>query len=132
MTRHRGADLTRVVLMTTDIKPTTQRVAFDVLMAHDRGLLDRVLTPELVGSLPDAGVVPTRESLERALVGLKAKFPHLVYTLDEGIGRGDQVAHCLSMTGTVKGDFVWASRTWSTEQARSSPIPGDVVMRVVV
>ena len=117
--------------MTTDLKPTTKRMPFDALIDRRSGLLGGVLAPRMVDHLPAPDVTPTRESLERALITLKAAFPHLKYTLDDGMGSGDRVAHCLSVTGTVEGDFIWASRTWARERQRPSSIPVDGVLSAV-
>ena len=116
--------------MTTDLTRATKGMPFDVLIDRSRGLLDGILAPDLVGYLPDPGAAPTRENLEHALSGLKTAFPHLQYTLDDGIIPGGHVAHCLSVTGTVRGDFIWASRTWANQPAEPGAPPDDVVMSV--
>jgi predicted ester cyclase len=92
--------------MTTDIKGTAQRIPLEVLNDGNFGLLDELLAPNFVDHTPGPGVAPTREGLKETLVGLKTAFPDLRYTIDDAIMCGDQIVHRLSVTGTMKGDFM--------------------------
>jgi predicted ester cyclase len=92
--------------MTTDIKRTAERIPLEVLNEGKFELVDELFTPDFVQHTPQPGVPPTREGLKETLKALKAAFPDIRYTVEDAIACGDQVVHRLSVTGTMKGDFM--------------------------
>lgn len=92
--------------MTTDIKRTAERIPLEVLNEGKFELVDELFTPDFVQHTPQPGVPPTREGLKETLKAIKAAFPDIRYTVEDAIACGDQVVHRLSVTGTMKGDFM--------------------------
>jgi predicted ester cyclase len=92
--------------MTTDIKRTAARIPLEVINDGNFGLLDELLTPDFVQHYSQPGVPPTREGLKQSLMALRTAFPDIHYTVDDGFASGDDVVHRVSVTGTMKGDFM--------------------------
>jgi predicted ester cyclase len=92
--------------MTTDIQRAAERIPLEVLNDGNFGLLDELLATDFVDHTPQPGVPATREGLKQTLMGLRTAFPDLRYTIDDAITCGDQVVHRISVTGTMKGDFM--------------------------
>jgi predicted ester cyclase len=92
--------------MTTDINRTAERIPLEVLNHGTFAILDEILAPNFVDHDPQPGMPPTREGLKQSLIGLKAAFPDLHYTIDQAIACGDQVVHRLSATGTMTGELM--------------------------
>ena len=92
--------------MTTDIKTIAERIPMEVLNEGKFGLLPELFAPGFVDHSPQPGVAPTAEGLKQTLIGLRNAFPDIRYTIVDAIVCGDKVVHNLSVTGTMKNDFL--------------------------
>src|SRR5450631_1728008 len=74
---------------------------FETFNNGDVAALDRLVSPEYVGPQGDKGPAGFRG----VVVGLRAAFPDLKYTIDELVAEGDRVAVRWHWTGTHRGAF---------------------------
>jgi predicted ester cyclase len=74
---------------------------FETFNEGDLGPVDELVGPEYVGAQGDRGPA----GFKAVVVGLRAAFPDLRYTLDDVVGEGDQVAVRWHWTGTHRGAF---------------------------
>ncbi len=82
-------------------KATAVRFITEVWNAGDFEVADAVIHPDYV--VPGIGQGP--EAVKRNVTTFRAAFPDLVWTIDEVIGEGDQVAMRLTLHGTHLGPF---------------------------
>ena len=86
--------------MRDDNKRNVRRL-FETFNTADLASIDALVGPEYVGAQGDKGPA----GFKTVVVGLRAAFPDLHYTLDDVIAEGDQVAVRWHWTGTHQGAF---------------------------
>ncbi|HSS37638.1 MAG TPA: ester cyclase [Polyangia bacterium] len=86
--------------MRDDNKSNVRRL-FETFNTADLASIDALVGPEYVGAQGDKGPA----GFKTVVVGLRAAFPDLHYTLDDVIAEGDQVAVRWHWTGTHQGAF---------------------------
>jgi predicted ester cyclase len=74
---------------------------FETFNHSDVAVLDQLVSPEYVGPQGDRGPAGFRG----VVVGLRAAFPDIHYTVDELVAENDQVAVRWHWTGTHRGPF---------------------------
>ena len=92
--------------MATDMKTQLGRIPLEVLNQGNFGLIDEIFAPDYVTHSAQPGVPPTREGFKQFVTAYKAAFPDLRYTIEDAIEAGDKVVHRVSVSGTMKGDFL--------------------------
>jgi len=74
---------------------------FETFNNADLTSIDALVGPDYVGAQGDKGPA----GFKAVVVGLRAAFPDLRYTLDDVVAEGDQVAVRWHWTGTHRGPF---------------------------
>ncbi len=92
--------------MATDMKTQLGRIPLEVINQGNFGLIDEIFAPEYIDHTAQPGVPPTREGFKQFAMAYKAAFPDLRYTVEDAIDAGDKVVHRVSVSGTMKGDFL--------------------------
>jgi hypothetical protein len=77
----------------------------DVLTSGDLGLLDDLLSMDVIFHSPVFGVVTGPEAVKRSLASLRAGYPDLRATAEEAMVEGNLVALRWSEVGTHLGEF---------------------------
>src|SRR4051794_5019194 len=86
--------------ITEDNKGNVRRL-FETFNNADLATIDALVGPEYVGAQGDKGAA----GFKSVVVGLRAAFPDLHYTVDNVLAEGDQVAVRWHWTGTHQGSF---------------------------
>jgi len=90
--------------MSTESSNDNKRNVQDLFETFNRGDLsqvDALVAPEYVGAQGDRGPA----GFKAVVVGLRAAFPDLHYTIDDLVADGDRVAVRWHWTGTHRGPF---------------------------
>ncbi len=91
--------------MTLDeMKAAATRLA-EAINKGDLSAFDQVIAADAVDHGLPPGVPPTVQGTKMFLMGFRAAFPDLHYTVDDTIAEGDRVVQRLTGTGTMKGEF---------------------------
>ena len=86
---------------TRDESKRTVEKLFDTFNQDDLGPLDELVSPDYVGAQGDKGPAGFRV----VMVGLRAAFRDVHYTVDEAVAEGDRVAVRWHWTGTHTSPF---------------------------
>jgi len=92
--------------MATDMKTQLERIPLEVFNQGNFGLIDELIAPDFVEHNAQPGVPPTREGFKQFAVAYRSAFPDLRYTVDDAIDAGDKIVYRLTVSGTMKGDFL--------------------------
>ena len=92
--------------MTTETKKLIDRIPLEILNKGDFGLIDEIFATDYVERYPQPGVPPTREGFKQFAKALKTAFPDLRYTIDDAFESGDRIVHRVTVSGTMKADFM--------------------------
>jgi steroid delta-isomerase-like uncharacterized protein len=92
--------------MATDMKTQLERIPLEVFNQGNFGLIDELIAPDFVEHSAQPGVPPTREGFKQFAMAYRSAFPDLRYTVDDAIDAGDKIVYRLTVSGTMKGDFL--------------------------
>jgi steroid delta-isomerase-like uncharacterized protein len=95
---------TRSSAMTDQTREDNRRqvqTLYDTFNTGDLGRLDELIAPDYVGPQGDRGP----DGFRKVVVGLRAAFPDIHYTVDEVMAEGDRVAIRWHWTGTHRAQF---------------------------
>jgi predicted ester cyclase len=86
-------------------KKNAHRLITEGINAGNLAVLDEVLAENYVDHGLPPGVPPNREGFKMFIGGARAAFPDIKYTIEDELADGDKVAHRVTASGTMKGDF---------------------------
>jgi predicted ester cyclase len=92
--------------MAIDMKTQLERIPLEVFNQGNFGLIDELIAPDFVEHAAQPGVPPTREGFKQFAMAYRSAFPDLRYTVDDAIDAGDKIVYRLTVSGTMKGDFL--------------------------
>ena len=92
--------------MATDMKTQLERIPLEVFNQGNFGLIDELIAPDFVEHSVQPGVPPTREGFKQFAMAYRSAFPDLRDTVDDAIDGGDKIVYRLTVSGTMKGDFL--------------------------
>ena len=92
--------------MATDMKTQLERIPLEVFNQGNFGLIDELIAPDFVEHSAQPGVPPTRDGFKQFAMAYRSAFPDLRYTVDDAIDAGDKIVYRLTVSGTMKGDFL--------------------------
>jgi predicted ester cyclase len=88
------------------MKTKLERIPLEVFNQGNFGLIDELIAPDFVEHAAQPGVPPTREGFKQFAMAYRSAFPDLRYTVDDAIDAGDKIVYRLTVSGTMKGDFL--------------------------
>jgi predicted ester cyclase len=87
-------------------KTIARRIPLEAINNKNLALLDEVVDPAGIDHAAPPGMPETFEATKQFLGMLITAFPDLRYTIDQEVAEGDKVVQRVSVSGTMKGDFM--------------------------
>ncbi len=87
-------------------KAIANRIPLEAINKRNPDLLDELTTPDAVDHVLPPGMPPTVASTKQFFAMMFAAFPDLKYTVDFAVAEGDKVVQRVTVSGTMKGDFI--------------------------
>ena len=97
--------------MAQDNATVVRRFADEVITQGDIDSAAQFVCEDVVEQVPFPGQGPGLEGLKDVLLGMRAAFPDLVFSIHEQIAEGDKVASRFEWTGTHEGTFLGVPAT---------------------
>jgi predicted ester cyclase len=95
-------------------KATAKRIVEDVFNKGNVAAIDNICTSNYVEHALPPGMPAGREGFKMFVTAYRAAFPDLKIKIEAEFGEGDMIAHRLTSTGTMKGEFMGKKPTGKT------------------
>jgi predicted ester cyclase len=92
--------------MTTVTQRMVERIPLEVFNNNKFELIDELLSTDYVEHTAPPSVAPTREGFKATAMAMKTAFPDLRYTIEDVIESGDKIVQRVTVSGTMKADFM--------------------------
>jgi predicted ester cyclase len=86
-------------------KAAGRRIVEEGLNKGDMAALDAVHAPGFVDHTVPPGMPADLSGFKMLVQAIRSAFPDIHYHIDAEIAEGDMLSHCLTVHGTMKGDF---------------------------
>lgn len=96
-------------------KALALRVPLEAFVQGRVGVIDEVISPDLIDHGSPPGLPPGREGVKLLVQAVRSAFPDLMITVNQAIAEGDLVMLHITASGTMTGD--WAGMPASGKSA---------------